>query len=163
MNVGRRGSKVKNNAFFENVYRENLSTIERLVGHKNVTYLDELLYWGKILFNTERSRPFKGVFAKDQKWYSPSEDEGKWYAIVNLDSSGQGGSHWIGIAYEKHTGLMFYDSFGRNSRRIFPSQYQFLNTDPDAEQHMKEENCGQRCLAWLKLYHDYGPEAALGI
>ena len=58
MNVGRRGSKVKNNAFFENVYRENLSIIERLVGHKNVTYLDELLYWGKILFNTGRSRPF---------------------------------------------------------------------------------------------------------
>jgi hypothetical protein len=33
---------------------------------------------------------------------------------------------------------------------------QYTTRDEDAEQQLEEENCGQRSLAWLCVYHVYG-------
>ena len=49
---------------------------------------------------------------------------------------------------------MAYDSFGRDVG--FNRQM----TDPDAEQDIIEVNCGQRCVAWLCVYHTMGANYA---
>ena len=38
-----------------------------------------------------------------------------------------------------------------------------VNTDDDAEQAVKEDDCGQRAVAWLLFSHVYGFAAAMKI
>lgn len=80
------------------------------------------------------------------------------------------GEHWTVV---HHTGgkYYFYDSFGRKFKDLFDSKLPLIDTDlSDREQQTKfyeddteEENCGQRCLAWILLVHLYGIEAGIHI
>ena len=70
------------------------------------------------------------------------------YAIVNLDKHDMPGSHWVAMADS-----MVYDSFGRD---VGLGE----TTERDVEQGRREDNCGQRCVAFLCVYHAYGPEIA---
>ena len=120
---------------------------KNLIRHANITGEDELRKAGKHLFG----RRFKGVFAADEIPRMLRSGES---CILNLDKRNQPGSHWIAIVKDKE--IITYDSFGRkltNSR----------HTETDAEQHPIEENCGQRCIAWLCVYYEYGAECALMI
>ena len=122
---------------------------ENLIRHANITGEDELRKAGKHLFG----RRFKGVFAADEMTVPRMLRSGE-CCILNLDKRNQPGSHWIAIVKDKE--FITYDSFGRkltNSR----------HTEDDAEQHIIEENCGQRSLAWLIVYYKYGAECALMI
>jgi hypothetical protein len=38
-----------------------------------------------------------------------------------------------------------------------------VDVERDAEQRILEANCGARCLAWLWVFDDCGPEAAASI
>jgi len=136
----------------EQIYRHILEgIIVPLVGNKT-TYQDALMKTGKHMLGNN----FRGVFPSDK---IPSLPENG-CAIVNLDSSGKPGSHWVGIARRGGT-TYHYDSFGRSYRDILSRlKGRVLDTEQDAEQNVFEENCGARSLAWLVLFKFWGPEMA---
>ena len=92
----------------------------------------ELRRAGRALFG----QAFNGVFAADERFPEAG------YSIVNTKARRTGGEHWLAIA----NGLM-YDSFGRDA-------------SGDAEQHIAQKDCGQRCLAWLCVYDELGAAIA---
>ena len=77
--------------------------------------------------------------------------------IVNTDETGQPGQHWLALAHDLKRGVIAYDSFGR---QVAPWA---LASDPDPEQRLLEQNCGQRCLAWLICWKKLGAAAALAV
>lgn len=135
----------------EHDYHIFLKKIENKYGNKE-TNTDELNMIGNKMFNTK----FKGVFASDN---IPKMKNNR-YAIINLDDSSERGSHWVSLIKENNKSLV-YDSFGRKTYKILPNLIQsgngvILETENDSEQSKLEENCGQRCLAALKVYDKYG-------
>ena len=91
---------------------------------------------------------FKGSHAADQ---IPNLNNQQ-CTILNLDKLGSPGSHWIGV-FKSNDLYHIYDSFGRSTRQIIPSldDLSVQDADYDAEQDINQNNCGQRCLAWLIL------------
>lgn len=86
------------------------------------------------------------------------------YAICNLDTHDKPGSHWIAIADDDNKRYI-YDSFGRKHNTIIKPKYthnsNIIDVDPsDAEQTVKQSNCGIRSITWL-LYHSISPSRAL--
>lgn len=132
------------------VYCSLLATFEGRLG-KGVTMGDDLDREGRKAFG---GHEWQGVYAYDGPWRERIGKGG--YMIVNLDSKGQKGSHWVAIA-----GRMLYDSFGRKSILGVGSGLQ--DAERDAEQKKSEDNCGQRCLAWLGVYRLLGPDIAYTI
>lgn len=126
---------------------------------ENTTYgrdLDRICH--KVL-----DKNFLGVFAVDE---IPIEilDYSHLF-IVNLDRSDQPGSHWIAVGGTGHSFIIF-DSFGRKSSEIVPKlTYYFytFDTEHDAEQDDKENNCGQLCVAWLLLHNLFGGDYSIYI
>ena len=127
---------MKNKA--ENMYEIFLQDVYNILGDQ-VTYSNTLNKLCKYLFGSK----FQGVFARDTLPHKVH------YAIVNMDRSSESGSHWVAIADN-----MVYDSFGRDVG--FKRQM----TENDAEQDMLEVNCGQRCVAFLCVYHVLGAKYA---
>jgi len=128
-----------------------LKSIEKKHGNME-TNTSELTKIGKKMFGGR----FRGVYSSDRIPIMKN----KQYAIINLDDSTQGGSHWVSLIKEGNKSLV-YDSFGRKTYKILPELVQsgngiVLETENDAEQHHVEENCGQRSLAALKVYDKYG-------
>ena len=124
--------------FAEKQYENFLALIERALTAQ-VTYGGVLEDMCVYLFGSK----FRGVYAYDKV---PKALRG--YAIVNLDKRTQPGSHWVALADG-----MCYDSFGRNVGLG-------KQTEDDIEQERREDNCGQRCIAFLCVYHAYGPQVA---
>jgi hypothetical protein len=138
----------------ERIYDELLDLVRETTKLGNgTTYLDDLKTVGKEMLGSK----FLGVFTSDMY---PNLRAGE-MIIVNLDKSNEAGSHWIAIA-KKNNDSIFYDSFGRSSKKIF-GKGKFINTEPDAEQRKNENNCGQRTLAWLLLLNLFGRKFALEI
>lgn len=133
-------------------YNQSLTKIEKVLG-RGVTTDRQLDHIGKNLFGDK----FKGVFMQDTL---PKHFNG--YAIVNVDLSNQRGSHWCGVSRSGRHCLV-YDSFGRPSYRLLPMLGNVRDTDYDAEQAVIEDNCGQRCLAWLCVFNDKGEKVAQSI
>ena len=130
------------------------SVIEPLLGNDS-TYLNDLTKIGKKLLGDK----YKGTFTSDN---IPFLTDKRPYCILNLDNSHQGGSHWVALVkYTKRDKYLLYDSFGRESKDIIPSALNkfgngLQDTDYDAEQHVEEMNCGQRCLRFLILTDFFG-------
>lgn len=130
-----------------------------LVGDKT-TYLSQLLGAGKKIFGVK----FKGVFPSDK---IPKLNDLSPYCVLNLDHSGEPGSHWIALA-KMGDDTLVYDSFGRNYKRIIPNlDYSqngtIVNTDADVEQGILETDCGARCLAFLMVVDRHGKDVAIKI
>lgn len=138
--------------------RTILKLVYPLVG-KRTTYLSDLTKAGKKLLG----KKFHGTYPSDR---IPRLNDLRPYAILNLDRSTEPGSHWVSIA--KISGIdrvMIYDSFGRDHSTIiadleFSGNGRIINADRDAEQKKSETNCGARCLAWLKVFDEYGYKTA---
>lgn len=126
------------------VYEALLEDFERKLG-TGVTTGEQLNNVGSSVFGRE----WGGVYPRDGAWR-----KAKGYKIVNLDKKGQRGSHWVGVKDE-----IAYDSFGR-ANILGPG---LRDVERDAEQDKQEDNCGQRCLAWLATYKLLGPEEAMKI
>jgi hypothetical protein len=122
----------------EKMYEVFLLDVQAILGDQ-VTYSNTLNNLCSYLFGSL----FQGVFARDT--LPPNVR----YAIVNLDRSSESGSHWCAVADG-----MIYDSFGRDVG------FGLKMTDPDAEQDLLEVNCGQRCIAFLCVYHVLGVKYA---
>lgn len=127
----------------QELYDNLLGYVETIMRDRDVTTGLQLQKYGKIFFG----RKFTGVFARDQMPVNINFQ----YMIVNLDNSDQPGSHWVACVRDTN-GVLVYDSFGRNIP-LFVNQ---INTESDPEQLLQEENCGQRCLAFLLVYDYYG-------
>lgn len=102
---------------------------------------------------------YRGTYAADTL---PALTKKRPYCIGNLDKKNEGGSHWIALA-KSGKDVIFYDSFGRKAKSIIDLEKKVLNTEDDAEQDIFEENCGQRCLAWLYVFDKMGKKEALQI
>ena len=142
------------NWLYERIFKR---IIVPMVGNET-TYQNELDKAGRKVLGTL----FKGVYASDK---IPMLNDLKPYAILNLDRSDEGGSHWIAIARDKDK-TYIYDSFGRKVTKIIPTLYhsgngRIINTDDDKEQEERETNCGARSLAWLLFFHRYGAKNAI--
>jgi len=141
------------------VYKNILSKVEKTLG-SGATYNTELETFGKQLFG----KKFHGVYAADKL---PKLTKTQPYAIINLDKSGEGGSHWIALA-KSGAKIIFYDSFGRPNRSILPmlneeAKIKIVDTEDDAEQNIVEENCGARCMVFLIMFDKFGEKIALQI
>jgi hypothetical protein len=139
-------------------YKRYLSGIKQTLGN-GTTNSDELTKLGKRLFG----KKYKGTFSAD----TIPKMENETYAIVNLDKSSKGGSHWIALVKRKDE-IVVYDSFGRRTVQILPSLLQsgngiIIETENDAEQKKHEQDCGSRCLASLMVYKTLGRGALMHI
>ena len=129
----------------------------------NITGEDELKSCGRKLFG----KSFRGVFASDEL---PRTFKSRQSAIVNLDPRSSGGSHWIAmVAHQaapsegqvQDREMVVYGSFGRD---VLADQLPGVQYTEDAvEQGFYENNCGQRCLAWLCVYYKHGLGDAMQI
>ena len=104
---------------------------------------------------------FKGVHPRDKMEKiikniknKKSNDQ---YHIFNLDTRAQGGSHWCGCVISKGIAHI-YDSFGRKIHVKKPAKHSDLS---DREQDVAENNCGQRCVAWLLTCHNHTLDKAM--
>jgi hypothetical protein len=138
------------------LYSTILKRVERILGD-GVTYGSDLDKLGKEILG----RQFTGVFPSDR---CPAMGTRNKYAIINLDDSSGGGTHWVACAFSNGK-VMLYDSFGRAATDILPSLslknlVPVVNTDDDAEQLALENNCGARSLSWLIFHAIYGHKQA---
>lgn len=112
------------------------------IGHDGTTSRDELNAVGTEMLG----KRFCGTFALSED--VPIGRQAP-YAILNTDDAP--GEHWVAVALSSTGKPVVYDSFGRS---------ELGDHTGDAEQHMVEKNCGQRCLAWLVLAEQRGLRAA---
>jgi len=139
------------------LYNKKLAEIEKQTGDKS-TYLSQLNSVGRGLLRTK----FRGVFPSDK---IPKLNEIKPYCILNVDRSGEPGSHWVALARMDNGDTLFYDSFGRDGNKLiknleYSGNGRIVNTDDDVEQKMSETNCGARCLSFLCICDEYGADVA---
>lgn len=151
-------NKSKKEKKAEQYYQKVLKYVENNKTGKDTTYSTQLEKVCRELFGIN----FKGVFASDR---IPKLSSLKPYCILNLDRTGEPGSHWVALA-KCDGGAMFYDSFGRDNTTIiknlqFSGNGSIIDVDKkDKEQKVKEMNCGARCIAWLLVFNDLGEEYA---
>ena len=143
----------------EKRYNIILRKVYKMVG-KNSTTTSELMAAGRKVLGND----FRGVFPVDRLGMNTLSHTSP-YCIVNLDSSHQTGSHWIGVAMraDRRKEFIVYDSFGRHHSQIVPSlkYFDLISTDSDAEQRVSEDSCGARSLAWLIFVSIYGDDAGM--
>jgi hypothetical protein len=124
--------------------------IEPALG-KTTTYSDDLEKMGKALFSSK----FIGVFPKNKIPDRTGAPQAKRYMIANLDNNDEPGSHWVSIIDDLGERYL-YDSFGRKPTKILPNADITKSSDLDSEQHLKEKNCGARCMAFIAVYDEMG-------
>lgn len=80
--------------------------------------------------------------------------------IINLDPSYMGGSHWTVCARDYRHKLYFYDSFGRDLKKILPLLKKKFNEpiyyDTKDKEQGNNNTCGAHCIAWLICFYKYG-------
>jgi hypothetical protein len=135
-----------------------LKHVESIIGNSTTsnTDLDQI---AKSLFGNR----YLGTFASD-KFPRNMKDLHVFYCILNLDKTGQPGSHWVACVILPKS-ILIYDSFGRKSSEILPDAFKkgrkILDTEYDAEQDIKETNCGARAIAALVIFDEYGKHSFL--
>ena len=138
----------------ETINKKLLKFICKEMKNNSTTYNIELYQFAKLLFGNQ----FVSVCPLDKI----SNRVG--YSIVNLDKTGQPGSHWIAMIKKPNNKVIIYDSLGTLNELNTIKEIQILKPrfiDSDQEQHIKETNCGQRCIAFLCIYHMLGEKNAL--
>lgn len=137
-------------------YNQELKKFEKELG-KDSTGLSELTRVGKQTFG----KKYIGTFASDEKIHLKNGQ----CCIVNTLPLGTPGEHWVAVAFNGGCYIL-YDSFGRDNNEMEIENLDGLRiclTEQDPEQHESENNCGQRCLAWLSVFFKLGEAAALTI
>ena len=137
------------------LYDHAVKRMEEQLG-TGATYGNELNRVGEEFLG----KKFAGVYPADML---PLLSKKKCYAILNLDKSDMPGSHWIGVKYLGKGKVLVYDTFGRKTQRIIPTlaeRYTPIDTDNDAEQLVKEDNCGPRSLAFLVVDDLFGSKVS---
>ena len=133
------------------IYNKYLKQVERILG-KGETSSYELNKLCSRLFGNR----FAGVYACNQ---IPKLNNIIDMCILNTDPSYMSGEHWVSVIFKDGV-IYVYDSFGRKTKKILPSlfkHYKYIKeTEDDTEQKKIQSNCGQRCVASLLVYENYG-------
>lgn len=133
------------------IYKDTI----KLFGHNGKTSTFELNAIGRKLFRNK----YLGSFPQDKL---PRNMVNK-YALLNVDTTGMPGTHWVGVAGLPNKKVMVFDSFGRASKHLLPIVYggrSVIDTQYDKEQKKIQESCGQYSMAWLIYFDKYGPKLA---
>jgi len=128
----------------EALYRRFVQEIADYVGHDGITERAELNRAAKHYLGDLYQGAFSVTEARE---ITLTRD--KPYMILNTGEVGRG-EHWQAAVYQPN-GDILYDSLGGG------------DTDPDAEQSVSEDNCGQRSLAFLRVVDALGLDAAMDI
>ena len=135
----------------ERIFRELVAIMESAVGG-GITTGRQLNELGAALFG----KLWRGVYASDQIG-RPGRDGAY---IINLDSSDEPGSHWVGLyifkGFNDSRRSLLFDSFGRPTAEILPGLVGYGATDPDKNQRIKQTDCGARSMAFLVLADTWG-------
>ena len=131
-------------------YDKVLVKIEKVIGNGSTSDVQLMDLCLKLF-----GQRFKGVFSIDDTFELKHGEMG----IFNLDKRNMLGSHWVAVVKDKKH-YIIYDSFGRD---IKLKQKINIMTEDDAEQDINEQNCGQRCVAWLVVVAVKGIKVALTI
>lgn len=135
---------------YERYYNECLENIEDSLG-SGETFANTLNLTCKQLLGDK----FVGIFPSDKI----PKLKGKTYCIANTDPSNKPGTHWVALAGGRGKTYV-YDSFGRKTYAVLPGGSQLggkiIESENDAEQKKSENNCGQRCIAFLLVFDKYG-------
>lgn len=100
--------------------------------------------------NTLTREHFGGVYPSDLLPDIPIH--GKNHYIVNLDPSGEPGSHWVALIVNRAATSEYFDSYGLppphnlSFRRIMSERYNFNTVQL---QHVLTAVCGQYCMHFL--------------
>ena len=103
---------------------------------------------------------FRGVFMKDTLPKRPNSNE---CGIMNLNTSGQSGSHWV-CWFKNRLGRIYFDSFGcitpKEIQKYLKTSKEYKNNilciqrNTDQVQQPNTQICGQLCLYVLKNLSD---------
>lgn len=141
----------------EAIFNENLKTAHKYLG-KGVTTDTQLNKVGKSLFGND----FIGTFPCDEIPNNLSKKTQ--YMIINNKPRKHGGEHWVACCNISDVVYVF-DSFGRSTESLIPSLFIgrgiIIDTDYDKDQRYDQKDCGARCIAWIKLFDEYGVDNAL--
>lgn len=154
--------KVMTSEQANSIYFKLYAGTVRKFGHEKTTSTMELNLIGKRLLGNK----FLGSFSQDKlpkKIYTKPS----YYAILNVDTSGMPGSHWVAIAgLANSKKIMVFDSFGRMTKKLLPLVYKsakkggLIDTGYDKEQKMLQDSCGQFSITWLRFFDKYGSKNA---
>ncbi len=145
----------------EKIYYKIYNKVVNDFGHNGMTRTNELNDFGDRMWGGK----FLGSFPQDklpEKIYSNPVK----YAIINVDTTGMKGSHWVAVSgIPDSKKIMVFDSFGRASKNLLPVLQKqaggnIIDTDRDAEQKLIQDSCGQYSLAWLLFRDKYGLDNA---
>eukprot|EP01047_Picozoa_sp_COSAG01_P025527 COSAG01_NODE_1616_length_9720_cov_16.818314_8_plen_139_part_00 len=134
------------------------------IGHADTTNSQELDRVGRDLFKTK----WLAVVPRDKV---PARKKDS-YLICNLDDSGkQTIFHWVCRYVTKEGEALWHDPLGESGAdqaSELVKQVRALWTDEDnfddpSHQADAEDNCGQRCLAALRIAKEMGPDAYMSL
>lgn len=149
-------AKTSKKAQAESAYEEFLQCITQDVGSSTVMS-DKLDEYATAAFGRSK---FTGVFARDE---IPKNLKTGQSCIVNNQNSDQKGEHWVAVARCRDGTHLEYDSFGRQDFLRLVKEMKTRDTERDVEQNDKEENCGNRCVAFLAVFYCLGEDFAVFI
>lgn len=149
---------VSKESYAEMLYNRILKNIAYPALGKDVTFMNDLNSFGKLMLG----KKFVGVFPSDK---IPTLTKTSPYAIINLDKTGESGSHWISIV-KSGDKTYVYDSFARANFTIIPSlsnsnNGEIVDSDlSDREQKIIQNDCGARAISFILLSDTFGIELA---
>lgn len=129
------------------------------IGHKKATTNHELHLIGRELFG----KSWAGVHMQDSK--IPNTPK-KAYLIINVDTEGMSGSHWVAVHRTSKNTYYIFDTFGRKSKKLLPIFTRgkiHIDSDHDQNQWGDSEICGTLSLAWLLCVKQFGIRNALKV
>lgn len=136
----------------EQLYREELAKFEEMLGVESTTNHE---------LDTVGRKEFGGKYvgAVPAEMF-PVLTQKRPYCIVNNKrlTDPLGGEHWVAGCWTPE-GVLLYDSFGRRAVRLIEAELppgRYFDADRDREQHAAEDNCGPRCMAFLRVAERLG-------
>ena len=105
-----------------------------------------------------------GIFASDVKAnvFSKNITTGLNYSIINVDGSGEPGSHWLSVIFDTKSDLFYiWDSYARKSTKLIPKfakmlGYRYIDINKKGDQGDEETNCGARSMAFILFVKKHG-------
>jgi hypothetical protein len=127
-------------------FNNDKKNIIKILGRKSTTD-QQLTNLGKKLFG----KKYIGTFPQD---YNPKSTPVNQYFIINTDTSGKKGTHWVAIVKNKNT-YYIYDSFARKAKRLLPiftKGKMVINSDLT-----DQEQFGNSRGLWLSMSTEFAP------
>jgi hypothetical protein len=142
-------------------FNKHKKALIKAIGTKSTTdrQLDTM---GKQRFGAK----YLGTFSQDNipwKQVNSALNFNNAFAIINTDTVGKAGVHWVGLYVTAKT-VYIWDSYGRKSKTLLPifvkqlktRKHRFKDSDSDTDQSKKSQICGQLCLSWILTVKELG-------